>query len=70
MSEQSAGMLAEFNLYSHKGQPPRHAAIAAMLLEGGTIKDICRKLRVTAAYVYKIRNQLKRSGQYAGRNVG
>ena len=70
MSEQAAGMLAELKLYSHKGQPHRGAAIAAMLLEGGNVEDITRKLRVTRTYVYSIRKQLMASGQLAGKNIG
>jgi transposase len=59
----------EVLMYGPRGEP-RKPAVIAMLLEGESVEDIWRKLKISRSYVYSIRKEIKGSGQLAGRNVG
>lgn len=48
----------------------KKAAIIALLLEGNSVSQIAKRLRCNPGYVCTIKQLLKGSGQFAGRNVG
>lgn len=62
----------------HRGQehiygpfgPSKKPEIVALILEGSSVEAISKQLKVSRAYVYSLRTMLRKTGQYAGRNVG
>lgn len=48
----------------------KKAAAIALLLEGYSTRETAKKVGCAEGYVSNIKQLLKGSGQYAGRNVG
>lgn len=49
---------------------PKHAKIAALVLEGCDDVEIMQAIRVSLGYVRQVRRKMKAEGRFAGRNVG